>query len=79
MDLLSHLLEPLDKGGHGHDPEGYVVAWFDWDELHEDDHYPKAWWADAITHRHPVKGLVSMGVPPPASSSHEGPPVDYDG
>jgi len=52
MTLLEHLIQSLDEGGHGFDPEGYVVVYLDWDDVHENDHDLKAWWVEAINHAH---------------------------
>ena len=49
-DLREHLTDPFEDGGHGYDPEGYSVHWFDLTDLHEHDHDPDVWFQDVITH-----------------------------
>jgi hypothetical protein len=52
MDMREHLSRPLDEGGHGHEPYGYSLQTSDPHDLHEEDHEPGAWWAEAISHAH---------------------------
>ena len=48
-DLRGHLVAPLSEGGHA---LPLAVEYRDHEQMHTDDHWPGAWWLQALTHSH---------------------------
>lgn len=48
--LLAHLIDPLEKGGHGFETGIPITDVANAETFHADDHWPGGWWAEALTH-----------------------------